>query len=824
MTRKQNTSQAGRRIEALTALLTDVPKADDHDGVRDYLHGLAALGCAPLLVLPGTKQPADMRTPQRRTADDRAARQAARDASRRNWQRVKSGAGVHLASTDAAVLESYVDRYRKSFGDAVEVNVAVALGRSRLVVVDCDTAGQLAAFLADAGAKADTAPTVTTPGSVDRVTGEWLHSGGGHFWFAVPDGTQLPDSPGALTDPSGGYAIMWGSGRYVLTPPSTRPEGAYVATGAAVYPLPGWLCDRITEHARLRTERAQRSHDHAADASPITAWGANTTWAEILAGTHWIATGKADNCGCETWTAPGAHASSKSATAHEPGCGQWDSPDPPLHVWTDHDIEPFDAVVGETGSPTITRLRALAAISYDNKIEAAMTALDLDEDLGFGDADGDDNGHVDTDTAGFERDISKRLGQLLVDREARKRLAATEVAEIKLPPIISLNTLLALPDDPVRMRIESVWPAGGCRTLNAAPAGAGKTTLNCNLIRSLADGDPFLDAFEVHQRAEHIVVIDLEMNQQMLKRWLRHQGVRNAAAVVDVVTLRGQAGLFDLGNDKLRDMWSRRLRDLGCDFVIFDCLSPVIHAMGLKEATELGKFLYPMNEMLKEAGVADVLVHHHMGHVEERARGDSTALGWSDANWKQVIDGDHPMKPRYFSTSKVRDADEPVGEGLLSFDKATGRLTYAGGTRAETGKSEAVEKRLHEVLEVLADRHAEGIKDEKGMGTTAIKTAVKGDKTITDKALTLAYERKLVTLHREGTRQAVSDQARRDGPVVRGLRRGRRGHQHASAVRFGTYRLMSQKLPLTWTFYQPVRNRLIDQPPRSRLIPAEGTE
>jgi hypothetical protein len=339
---------------------------------------------------------------------------------------------------------------------------------------------------------------------------------------------------------------------------------------------------------------------------------------------------------------------------------------------------------------------------------------------------------------------------LRAQNDARKRLAATEVAEIKLPPVTCLDALLALPGDPVRMRIESVWPAGGCRTLNAAPAGAGKTTLNCNLIRSLVDGDPFLDAFEVHQCAERIVVIDLEMNQQMLKRWLSRQGVRNTAGVVDVVTLRGEAGLFDLGNDKLRDMWARRLRDLGCDFVIFDCLSPVIHAMGLKEATELGKFLCPLNEMLKEAGVADVLVHHHMGHVEERARGDSTALGWSDANWKQVIDGDHPLKPRYFSTSKVRDADEPVGEGLLSFDKATGRLTYAGGNRAETGKSEAVEKRLNEVLEVLADRQAEGFTDDKGMGTTAIKTAVKGGKTITDKALALADERKLVILHREG--------------------------------------------------------------------------
>ena len=410
MTRKQNTPPPGSRVEALTALLADVPKADDHDGVRDYLHALAALGCATLLVLPNSKKPADMRTPQRRTADDRTARQAAREAGRRNWQRVKSDAGVHLATTDTAILDGYVDHYRACFGDAVEVNVALALGRSRLVVVDCDTADQLAAFLTDAEADPGTAPTVTTPGSVDPATGEWLQSEGGHFWFVVPDGTQLPESPSALTDPDGGYAVMWGPGRYVLTPPSVRPEGAYVATGSAVYDLPGWLCERITEHARLRAERAQRSRDRAADDSPVAAWGATITWAEILAGTDWWPTGKPDSCGCETWTAPGAHASPKSATAHEPGCAQWvDSPDPPpLYIWTDHDITPFEPYVAKRSSRTVTRLEAVAAIYYDHKIGAAMTALDLhDDDLsfgvadGFGLADGEDASDVDTDIAGL---------------------------------------------------------------------------------------------------------------------------------------------------------------------------------------------------------------------------------------------------------------------------------------------------------------------------------------------------------------------------------------------------------------------------------------
>lgn len=334
--------------------------------------------------------------------------------------------------------------------------------------------------------------------------------------------------------------------------------------------------------------------------------------------------------------------------------------------------------------------------------------------------------------------------------DARKRLAAAEAAEIELPPITSLDALLAKPDDHVRLRIANLWPSGGAKVLCAAPAGAGKTTLSGNLVRSLADGDPFLGTFEVHQRAERIVIIDNEMTEEMLKRWLRRQGVGNTAAVVDVVNLRGRAGLFDLGSDRLREMWTRRLADLGCDFVIFDCLSPVINAMGLKEATELGNFLHPLTDMLTAAGVADVLVHHHMGHEHERARGDSTALGWSDANWKIVrTDGGDD---RYFAADKVRDADDPVPEGLLSWDKGTGRLTYTGGDRTATGKKEVVEQRITAILEVLADHHAKGLKDNKGMGVTELKKAVGGNKAITDEALAVAAskERKLVILKEEG--------------------------------------------------------------------------
>lgn len=771
----QSSPKGGNAAEAdrarlLTALLADAPKADDHDDVRAFLHALAGLDCAPLLVYPASKRPADVRTPQKRTAEDRAFREAARAAGHPRPQTLKSPAGVHLATTETAVLDGYLDNYARLFGDDVAVNLAVSLGRSRLVVVDCDTAGQLAAFLADAQAEPATVPTVRTPGQLgpDGVT--LVHRDGGHFYFAVPEGVELPPGPPGSMKVGGddGYSVIWGAGNYVLTPPSVRPEGTYTATGTPVYALPGWLAEAITAHGRSYANAAQLGRARADTADdPVAQWGAGVGWAAILEPAGWMPVGKADGCGCPTWTAPGVHGNPKSATAHEPGCAKWtNSPDPPLYVWTDNPGEPWAGRIAATGKPAFSKLQAVALLHYDGKEGNAMDALGIDTTNTDGKAVDDEaveflnaygkgapGGGTD-DTEGTaaadeatERKILDRASQLWIDREARKRLAANDIAEIELPPVTSLADLLDTDDDPVRFRIEGVWPSGGAKVLCAAPAGGGKTTLSGNLVRSLADGEAFLGAFEVTQRASRIVIIDNEMTQGMLKRWLRRQGVTNTSAVVDVVNLRGQAGLFDLGNDRLRDMWARRLADLGCDFVVFDCLKPVLEAMGLDENREMGKLLYPLTEMLTTAGVDDVLVHHHMGHANERARGDSTLLGWSDANWKIVRDDDHPLQPRYFSTDKVRDADEPVREGLLSFDKATGRLTYVGGNRATTHQSENVEKRLTAVLDVLADNATEG-RDE--MNVTAIKAAVGGKKETTDEALALAEKRGLVTRRHQG--------------------------------------------------------------------------
>ena len=171
---------------------------------------------------------------------------------------------------------------------------------------------------------------------------------------------------------------------------------------------------------------------------------------------------------------------------------------------------------------------------------------------------------------------------------------------------------------------------------------SGKTVLVDNLVRSLADGDDFLGRFTV-QPARRIVVMDDELSESTLRRWLRDQGIVNTAAVADVVSLRGRLGAFNILDDRCRNQWAARLADLGCDYLVLDCLRPLLDALGLDESREAGRFLVAFDTLLADAGTEDAALVHHMGHQNERARGDSRLQDWPDAIWKVEPRG--PQRP-----------------------------------------------------------------------------------------------------------------------------------------------------------------------------------
>jgi len=395
----------------------------DHEAVRAFMRQAADLGLKLLFIYPDSKVPADMRTSRQRNADDKAASAAAKDAGRRDWAQVKSPAGLALATDHKATLDKYLKAYVQQFSkwwttgdnpepvvwskkaedageivmvEPVAVNLAVEVGGSGVVVVDCDTAAQVRRWFEANELDPDSdelpAPTVLTPGQRgdDGVLDDpstWSHSDGGHFWFTVPDELMpvLPRHLGAMTwGGDNGFAVLWDR-RYVLIPPSTRPEGMYEQLGH-VYELPEWLGEEIKKAGLHRVQRAegQRASDNPELATAIDAWAETVSWASILEPMGWTPAPRSDSCGCAVWTAPGDHASKKSATAHDSGCaaGRYTETNAPLHLWTDHDAPPFTDGMDEDGwTPTFTKLQAVALVSFGGKIGAAMDALDVLPDL-----------------------------------------------------------------------------------------------------------------------------------------------------------------------------------------------------------------------------------------------------------------------------------------------------------------------------------------------------------------------------------------------------------------------------------------------------------
>ncbi len=299
---------------------------------------------------------------------------------------------------------------------------------------------------------------------------------------------------------------------------------------------------------------------------------------------------------------------------------------------------------------------------------------------------------------------AKKLG-FRITEVAKREYAAEKAGEVDIPDGTDLEDLLAEPDDEADYRIDKLWPRHG-HVILAAAYKSGKTTMTGNLARSLADGARFLDVYAVDQITEGVVaIVDFEMPRNKVKAWLRDQGITNRRRV-RVWTMRGRKGGFNLLDDDIRRRWALKLIAADTRVLILDCLAPALTSVGLNESKneEVGPFLDAVAALAVEAHVDEVLIVHHMGHVQERTRGASRLLDWPDVLWKLVRQKDDsnpfaeadPTAPRFFSAFG-RDVD--VKEGQLLYDPESRRLRYAEGSRREARTNGALVTALTFVMD-----------------------------------------------------------------------------------------------------------------------------
>lgn len=349
----------------------------------EHVRAIIRAGYSPVLLKPGSKDPACILSTAQAKAADRAEQQR-REAMNPGARvdRIRHPCGMaHVIEVPrvldpetgkpndpAAKVKAIVDRFLKVHGG---MNVGLHLGRSRLLAVDVDTPAERNAFEHAYGTALtwDEIPgiTVESPGSFRD--GAWVHYGGGHWVFQLPDDYQLP--AGKVLKGPGGWAAMWGNS-YILTPPSNRPEGPYRLVGGTT-PAPGWLLDQVSIAGEVRQHTADQNRSVAG--GPIDVWSAVTSWESLLAPQGWIETSMVEgSCGCPVWTAPGDHSSPKSATAHDLGCARFDVSEGwgPLKIWTDHPPEPLPP------AGAVTKLQYVAMTQHGGDIGAATKALQIE--------------------------------------------------------------------------------------------------------------------------------------------------------------------------------------------------------------------------------------------------------------------------------------------------------------------------------------------------------------------------------------------------------------------------------------------------------------
>lgn len=335
-----------------------------------------------------------------------------------------------------------------------------------------------------------------------------------------------------------------------------------------------------------------------------------------------------------------------------------------------------------------------------------------------------DLGTMAYDEQRMERLVSAQLDRLRAEDEAKRRYAAERRGHIFVPQLKPLTSFLETPDEELRYRIDGLLPVGA-RIMLAAQFKAGKSTLVANLIRSLVDGEPFLGVYPV-QKLDRVVLIDDELDERTLRRWLREQGIRNTDAV-RVIPLRGKTSSFGILDPDTRTAWATALR--GAQFAILDCLRPVLDALGLDENHDAGRFLTAFDELTAEAGIPEAMIVQHMGHQGERSRGDSRLQDWPDVTWKLVRQDEDPASARYFSAFG-RDVD--VKEAPVFHDEATRRYTLGEGSRKETKSREFVEA-------VVAS-----VKANPGQSKTTLRNSITGDATAVGAAISTAVEEGLI--------------------------------------------------------------------------------
>lgn len=301
--------------------------------------------------------------------------------------------------------------------------------------------------------------------------------------------------------------------------------------------------------------------------------------------------------------------------------------------------------------------------------------------------------------------------ELQVRRAANRELDQEEAAELfATPPFFGsladeLRADLDMPD----WRIDGLCRIGH-NVLFAAQAKSGKTTTCANLLRSLADGTPFLGRLDVAKPAGRIGFLNYEMDRAQFINWLRDIGIEHPERI-SVLHLRGYSLplVAQISQDYIVD-WCIENE---IEVLIADPWGRMMVGSGSENSNDdVRKVLEILGEIKRRADVTDLVLVAHMGHgaatgEAERARGASELMGWPDVLWNLTRAGENRFLSGY-----GRDIDFEEQELMYDTDTRQLVLSNSAGGRKETKTRRHVE----EVVMIVSNHE--------GLSTTEIYDAM----------------------------------------------------------------------------------------------------
>ena len=321
-----------------------------------------------------------------------------------------------------------------------------------------------------------------------------------------------------------------------------------------------------------------------------------------------------------------------------------------------------------------------------------------------------------------ESRIAEAAESMRVQREARALLAA-EVAKATFTGFasVSLREALAKPREFKPAIVRGLQMQGHKATLTAQFK-AGKTTLAGNLVRSLADGEPFLDRFEVFELPGNIGIFDYELTEDDALDMYGALGLRSTKQVF-LESLRGEG--FSLANEFHREQAVRWLTEHDIVYWVLDPFGRALRGFGSENANDdVRVFLDTIDEIVERAGILGTLMPVHTGRMQheigtEHGRGATVVDDDADARWLLTRDN---TGRRYFRA----EGRNGVGaeEVSLEFDTATSRLSTGTITRAQS-KGERLLPLVEDYLVQDPGAGLRTIREEVDGGNTQIDAAIK---------------------------------------------------------------------------------------------------